>query len=386
MFDFLVQNKKKELIPIMEILTADIEQVQIQKLAIEKAVSMIAKAIAKSEIQIINSSGTVIDNVYYKLNVRPNKNETGTDFWMRAIYKLLTEGECLIYRSLSNDFYIVDNYTADNSVVMPRMYSNITITSAGEKMNLYARVSADDMIHLIYRNQKIRLYLSRVLKKYDETLSVFCKMIKTANIPKFKIEMDAQMPLIQDAESGKELSQEEYKKRLKALLESDELTLIQESTGLTLDFFKIDSALKPDDIDKMRTMEYKDAAMAFDIPELVYFGNITEKSDATNEFITYAVGPIAEVINDSFNAKLVGMKEYINGERCEVNLSHYKHVDIIDSASNLDKLRSIGFSLDEIRGMVGYAALNTEFSQKRALTKNYLAEGEEENEDEDKKE
>lgn len=47
----------------------------------------------------------------------------------------------------------------------------------------------------------------------------------------------------------------------------------------------------------------------------------------------------------------------------------------VDSAVNLDKLRGIGFHLDEIRGMVGYPLLNTEFSTERALTKNYGGEG-----------
>ena len=35
----------------------------------------------------------------------------------------------------------------------------------------------------------------------------------------------------------------------------------------------------------------------------------------------------------------------------------------------------IGFNLDELREMVGYPLLNTDFSQERALTKNYGEEG-----------
>ena len=56
-------------------------------------------------------------------------------------------------------------------------------------------------------------------------------------------------------------------------------------------------------------------------------------------------------------------------------LARFKHVDVVDSAVNLDKLRGIGFHLDEIREMVGYPLLNTEFSTERALTKNYGGEG-----------
>ena len=87
---------------------------------------------------------------------------------------------------------------------------------------------------------------------------------------------------------------------------------------------------------------------------------------------------MAEVINDTLNAKLVGETDYIKGERAFVWLAHFKHVDVIDAAGSLDKLRAIGFTLDEIFEMVGYPALNTEFSTSRALTKNYATEGEEE--------
>ena len=58
-----------------------------------------------------------------------------------------------------------------------------------------------------------------------------------------------------------------------------------------------------------------------------------------------------------------------------VCLARFKLVDVVDSATNLDKLRGIGFNYDELREMVGYTVLNTEFSQARALTKNYGEEG-----------
>ena len=52
-------------------------------------------------------------------------------------------------------------------------------------------------------------------------------------------------------------------------------------------------------------------------------------------------------------------------------MSKFKHRDIIESAANLDKLRSIGFNFDEIRTAVGWEELNTDFSQERVITKNY---------------
>lgn len=78
------------------------------------------------------------------------------------------------------------------------------------------------------------------------------------------------------------------------------------------------------------------------------------------------------MINDELTAKLVGADDYANKkEKVLVWLARFKHVDVVDNASNLDKLRSDGWSFDEIRKMVGYPILDTDFSNARALTKNY---------------
>lgn len=136
---------------------------------------------------------------------------------------------------------------------------------------------------------------------------------------------------------------------------------------------KIESSISSEDIVKIANEIFTECAFAFDIPKAVFLGEITEKADSTNEFITYAVGWIVELLNDSFNAKLVGEKAYLEGERIWVDMSRFKHRDILESAANLDKLRSIGFNFDEIREAIGWEALNTEFSQERVVTKNYTA-------------
>lgn len=78
-----------------------------------------------------------------------------------------------------------------------------------------------------------------------------------------------------------------------------------------------------------------------------------------------------ELISDSLNAKLVGEEAFEKGERIWIDMSRFKHRDLVESAANLDKLRSIGFNFDEIREAIGWEALNTEFSRERVVTKNY---------------
>ena len=164
----------------------------------------------------------------------------------------------------------------------------------------------------------------------------------------------------------------------KEKIDGKKLAIITEQTGTSLEFMDVKKQVTAAEVGTLADIINKECAAAYDIPLGVFNGQITEQSDATNEFITYAVSPVAEVINDTLDAKLVGEKDYIEGERAFVWLAHFKHVDVIDASPNLDKLRAIGFTLDEIFEMVGYPALNTEFSTSRALTKNYATEGTEE--------
>lgn len=378
MFDFLFKNKEKEITSYMDMVQINTKKIMLHEAAQHKAINMIAKAIAKSEIVLNDGKNRRYDAYYYRLNIRPNDNETGTDFWIRAVQRLLMYNECLICR-IADKYYIVDNYTENESILKPRLYTNITISLKGSSIRLNKAIAADDMIVLKWKSEKqIALYKS-VVKIYNETLSAINSIQKITSNPRFKLKLNTQASIRERKQDGttKEVTKDEYIRRLKEQLEKDDITLIPMYEGIDLNYFDSNATVKTDDISKMAKEIESECAKAFDIPESVFFGNITEKSDATNEFITYAVSPVAEVINDSLNAKLVGMEDYIKGERIQIWLARFKHVDIIDSAANLEKLRGIGLNLDEIRELVGYDKLNTEFSKKRLYTKNFAEEGEE---------
>lgn len=373
MFDFLFREKDGEEKSIMELITVDIKKLELSKMAIEKAENMIAKAIAKSEFVVQRGNERVKDDIYWMLNIRPNANETATDFWMRAMKKLLREDECVIC-ILKNGIFIADSYSADNSVTMPQVYKNITISVNDKTMTLNKNFSANDIIHLRAKNRKIRGYLEKTLKLYNNTVSALCEAKKIAGSPKFALNMDSQQPIIRKRDADgteKSLTIDEYKKDIKRLLESDDIEVLINSTGLKVEQMKITTDVSSEDIAKLAKEIFTECAFAYDIPKAVFLGEITEKADSTNEFITYAVSWIVEIINDSMNAKMVGKEDYLKGEKIWIDISQYKHIDIIQSAANLDKLRAIGFNFDEILKLVGWEPLNTEFSKERVLTKNY---------------
>lgn len=379
MFDFLFFNRDKEIKSLAEVIAVDLDKLNLSKLAIEKAISMVAKAIAKSDI-LIQTDSSQKRNIEYRLNVQPNEHECGTVFWTEVIKSLLTAQEALII-PMNNKYYRAASWQVTDSVLSERTYSNVMLNCAGANYGLYRTFQTSDVIHLRYDNSKIRLYLKSVVDQYDRTLDAVNAMIRLSNQPKYKLKIDGNLSLREKNADGTDrvLTKDEYTAKVKRLLESDELSILQESNGITLENLAIQTQTKAEELAKIALTINNEVANAFDIPEAVFNGNITEKSDATNEFITYACSPVAEVINDTLTAYIVGENDY--SKKCErvlVWLARFKHVDVVDSAVNLDKLRGIGFSYDELREMVGYPLLNTDFSQARALTKNYAEEGQNE--------
>lgn len=377
MFDFLFQDRNKEIQSLAEIIAVDMEKLNLSKLAIEKAIMMIAKAIAKSDI-LIQTESKEKNKKEYRLNVQPNDHECGTVFWTEVVKQLLTEQEALII-PLNGKYYRATSWLHTNEVMLKRVYKDVMLSCGGENLTIFSTFQSDEVIHLRYDNARIRLYLQNVVGQFDKTMDSINAMMQLSSQPRFKLKLGTNALSFREKQADgtdKVMTKDQYVLKIKKLLTSDTLEVLTEQENASVEQLQINTTVKAEELAKMALQINNEVANAFDIPEAVFNGNITEKSDATNEFITYAVSPVAEVINDTLTAYVVGEDDYCSkNEKVMVWLARFKHVDVVDSAVNLDKLRGIGFHLDEIRGMVGYPLLNTEFSTERALTKNYGGEG-----------
>lgn len=375
MFDFLFHKNGEEK-SIMELITINAKKAAISDAAIEKANGMIARAIAKSEFVVYRKGQRTKDPVYWMLNIKTNPNETATEFWIRAIRKLFEENECLIVH-LNGNLYRASKFTEDKGVTKSKKYTDVYVEVADDEISLSKTFKADDVIHLRNTNKKIIEYLKKNLEFYNTIASGLLSSKKIGSIPKFTLDVEGSVPIIrQKDENGKDkiLTIDQYKSKIKELLESENIEVLTNQQGMKVNQLSVDSKVTSEDITKIAKEIYAECAYAYDIPEAVFAGTITEKADSTNEFITYAVNWLVEMLNDSMTAALVGMDSFLKGEKIVIDMSKFKHVDVIESAANLDKLRAIGFTLDEIFEMVGREPLGTDFSKQRVLTKNYTNE------------
>ena len=112
-------------------------------------------------------------------------------------------------------------------------------------------------------------------------------------------------------------------------------------------------------------------AQKWNIPLDIFYGSKTEKSTGTDDFITMCVDLYFELLEDGFNASLVGKKDYLNGEYVKFNRLNINHKDLIDKASGWDKLISNGFSFNQLCKFLGLPTINEDWADEHYITKNY---------------
>lgn len=168
MFNFFIQNRNKEMQSLAEIIAVDMAKLNLSRLAIEKAMLMIAKAIAKSDI-LIQTESKDKRRQEYRLNIQPNDHECGTAFWTEVVKQLLTEQEVLII-PLGGKYYRASAWESTTNVLTERTYSHITLTCGGYDYALLKSFRTSEVIQLKYDNAKIKLYLQNVVSQYDKTL------------------------------------------------------------------------------------------------------------------------------------------------------------------------------------------------------------------------
>ena len=146
MFEWLFKSKTGDVSNVLEIIATDLTKVQLAVMAQEKAAGMIAKAIAKSEIVLTKGEIRRKDEAYYRLNIRPNDNETATDFWFNVARELVSTGDCVVVRMQNGKYYRANSYQMDDYVLFGKTYSHIVLTDGYNEVTLRYGVSSDDIL------------------------------------------------------------------------------------------------------------------------------------------------------------------------------------------------------------------------------------------------
>lgn len=345
------------------------------------AINLIAKTIAKTELQVyaLNKDKKIEetkDEMYWRLNLQPNFNENGTMFLYKLATKLLVDKKALVIINKTNKntklLYVADTFKTSKGVLYGKNFYDVTISdNEGNTLTLEKSYNQENAIYYTIENTNLKTASENFKKNTGKLLETISKKYIKSNTIKWRLKRPGGQPSLQDAETGKSISYDDYKKKITEGLMSEEEAIVMLSEMFDLVNLNKDLSQSLGDYKDIIKQIGDTVANSYDIPLDIFYGNKTEKSNGTNDFITFAVDLYYEVLEDGFNIGLVGKESYLKGEMVMFNRLSIQHRDILDSANGIDKLTGDGFSRNEINKFLKLPKIDEDWADEHNITKNY---------------
>lgn len=326
--------------------------------------SYITETLCKCEIKHFVNGVETKDKWYYLLNVSPNTNENAFKLKQKFINKALYEGESLMFEH-KGSLYVADSFQREKRPIKGDLFTNITLD---DETKTFTR-KADEVFYLNFDDGKLKGLIDSMMNDFVDMMDYSYDIFKSGNSEKYKLILD-------EIRVGDKTFKENFENVIKKQLESfinnrkavypqfkgQNLEKISESTGVT------DST----DIREIRKEIFETTAQSLKMPVSMLYGNMTNAKDIVSVFITFAIDPKAEILNQEFTGKTGTMEDYVNGTYFKVDTTSIMHIEIFEIADKIDKLISSSmYCADELRVKVGDSPLNSDFSKQHWITKNY---------------
>ncbi|MGG0261501.1 phage portal protein [Bacillus mycoides] len=339
-------------------------RVHMKRLAIDTCISFLGRTISQSEFRVKNGEAFEKNELYYRLNVRPNKNMTASTFWEKYMYKLIYDNEALIIQADDGDLLIADNFDHNEYAVFEDTFTNVTVKDYQFKRSF----KQSEVMHVRYRNDKLSPLIDGLFADYGDLFGRILSSQKRKNQIRGTVDMDM---LAAKSKEHQSKLQEFIDNMYKAIGEKD-VAIIPQQPG-----FKYaetsgggNSGQSVDEINKVTNGFLNQVAMAIGIPTALLYGEMADVEKQTKNYMLFTVNPLLKKISDEANVKFFEMNEYLAGQKIEVKA--ISHQNIFDLATSIDKLiSSSAFTGNEIRLEVGYEVSDDPNLDKHYITKNY---------------
>jgi HK97 family phage portal protein len=341
------------------------ERAHMKRLAIDTCASFLARTISQSEFRTKKNGKHIKDEMWYRLNIRPNINQTASTFWQKVMYKLAYENECLIIQSDTEDLLIADSFERNERAVYEDFFTGVTVGDYTFKRTFMQ----SDVLHIKYANEKLAPLIDSLYKDYGDLFGRILSSQKRKNQIRSTVNIDA---MTSKSEDGMKSVQTFIDKMYKAFGEKD-IAVVPQTPGFEYKehFSGSGNGIQSvDEINRVTGGFFDQVATAFGIPLPLIRGDMADVEKVTKNYMMYTIKPLLKKISDEANAKFIEKKDFLNGENITVRVANY--LDIFDLSNSIDKLRSSGIvNGNEIREEVGLEAVDMPQMWEYFITKNY---------------
>ncbi|PGR01367.1 phage portal protein [Priestia megaterium] len=339
-------------------------RIHMKKLAVNTCVSFLARTISQSQFRVKDNDNFIKNELWYKLNFRPNNNQTASSFWEDAIDKLINKNECLIIPTDTDDLVVADSFERKKSALYEDIFTGVTIGDFKYERSF----KQSDVIHLQYRRENVMKLIESLADDYVDLFTSIMVSQKRKNQIRAKVKMEAKTSQKQD---NQKILNSFIDKTYKAFTEKD-VAIVPEQEGMEYTELSNGSngGQSIDEINKVTNGYFDQVAMAIGIPRALIHGEMADVEKQTKNYMLFVVKPLLDKIEKEFNGKFFSKQEIFDGKHLEVvPVSYY---DIVDIAASIDKLISSGFATgNEVRLEVGWERSEDPNLDKHYITKNY---------------
>ncbi len=354
--------------------------------ALHSGINIIANALSACEVRTFEAWQEIQKDQYYKWNYEPNVNMNASQFKQKLVWSLIYKNECLVVQGIKGELLIADNYTHEQYAIGQDVFRNVTVCGTDGNGISYPYTfkrtfKMEDVLFYRLSNRNITALLNQLVMEYEELLeAAIQKFYKSggergvltidanASTASYGVKADGTPRTFNDVYT--ELVNKQFEKYFK-------------SPNAVLPLFKgFGYDTKGGEASKKSTSEIKDVtdltdeiyekvANALQIPPALMKGDVADVTAITKNLITFGIDPIAKVVETENNRKLYKTK-VLEGYYQMIDTSTIMHMSAAELAAASDKMISCGgWCIDDIRKKSGDAPLNTAWSRRHFITKNY---------------
>ena len=372
-FDLFTRRKDSSFIYDLDLFQDIKNRAYLKRMAIDTVINYVGRAVSQSEFRVMNKGLPVKDAMYYKLNVRPNTDESASDFWQHFVYQLIYYNEVLVIQDDDGDLLIADDFSRHEYAVYEDIFDNVIVKEYTFKRSF----PMSDVIYLRYSNDQLEHYLTGLWGDYGELFGRMYELELRNNQIRATVKAD----LTAGVNDGKANKLQKFIDKIFQSFSKNSVALVPITNGF--EYNEVANGVGKnqtfDESNGVLLAFIDHVARLVGVPPALIHGETAESGENQKLFNKQCLSSLLNKIQSELNAKSFSQRDYLkNGKQVEV--IGINRPTLIELAEQIDKLGSSGMvTQNEVRSAVGLPP--REDGDQIVMTKNYTMKGGENNEE-----